>query len=255
MIARAFGSDPQDLEMNFQSVDRPALVTGIVGRCQERGRDTGALSAEDCWALPVGARIAGLLAVVSRTCGDRLDCSVSCTRADCSATLEFSLSVSALESVGEKTSDAPIEVRLPEGDAVHFRLPSGADLRRWRQAGFAGPEDARFRLVQGLAVEGGEHLPAKPGLWIDAVAQAMESADPLVAFRCEVRCPDCGTQQEHVVDLERIALTRLAEAQREIIGEVHHFARHYGWSEAETLAVSGARRRQYRALIRAEEGR
>lgn len=255
MIARAFGLVPEDLETDFQSADRPALVTGILERCRMQSQDADPRGAEDCWALRVGARIAGLLSIVARTCGDGLNCSVSCTRSGCGATLEFSLSVGELESIESRAADPSIEVPLPTGDAVRFRLPSGADLRRWRRAGLGNPADARVKLLQSLAVEGGDRLPAESGPWIEVVARAMETADPLVAFRCEVQCPECGTRQEHVVDLEGLALTRLAASQREIIGEVHHFATHYGWSEAETLAVSGPRRRKYRGLIRAEEGR
>ena len=247
MSVRAFGTDPADLEMDFQSLDRPALVTGIIEHCGQ--------PAEDCWALSVGARIARLLEIVSQTCGDRLDCAVWCIRAECGAPLEFPFSVGALQSLRHEISEEPVEVHLPDGDAIRFRRPAGADLRSWRQFEFAGPDDARFKLVRSLATDDGERLPSTPGPWIDAVAHAMETADPLVAFRCEVRCPACETLQEQVLDLERIALNRLAAAQRDILGEVHEFARHYGWSETETLAVPGARRRQYRALIRAEEGR
>jgi hypothetical protein len=38
-------------------------------------------------------------------------------------------------------------------------------------------------------------------------------------------------------------------SQQVLLREVHEFARHYGWTEAETLAVPRARRAAYLQLL------
>jgi hypothetical protein len=59
----------------------------------------------------------------------------------------------------------------------------------------------------------------------------------------------CDVPTEVRIDLEDIALTRLQQQQRALLREIHVLASHYGWTEAQILAVAPARRARYLSLI------
>ncbi len=84
------------------------------------------------------------------------------------------------------------------------------------------------------------------------VIDALDAADPLIAFTVVTTCPACGHRTEHPLDLETFALRRLRERQGRLMAEIHELARAYGWTESEILAVPEARRARYRALIDAD---
>jgi hypothetical protein len=62
-------------------------------------------------------------------------------------------------------------------------------------------------------------------------------------------CPACGQPNDTTVDLELLALRRIAARRRALLQDVHALASAYGWTEQETLAIPPARRAEYRRLI------
>jgi hypothetical protein len=99
-------------------------------------------------------------------------------------------------------------------------------------------------MLDRLVVEGSVEGDDEP-----AVADAMATHDPLVAFAVSCACPACGTARDHPVDLEAAVLARLGARRRSLLRELHTLASRYGWTESEILAVAPARRAQYLALI------
>jgi hypothetical protein len=83
----------------------------------------------------------------------------------------------------------------------------------------------------------------------------MTELDPVVAFRLLSRCPFCEEENHYEIDLERLALARLHEAQRRLIEVIHGLAAHYHWSEREVLLLPPWRRARYLALIEKERSR
>src|SRR5574337_898446 len=134
---------------------------------------------------------------------------------------------------------------------VSLRVPTGADqIRILREP----PERRREALLRGLEVraEGaGSALPAH----LDAAHYArcdaaLEAQAPELACQVMAPCPGCGHTNRVALD----PYGALGYGPDGLLGEVHRLAWHYHWSEAEILALPGARRAHYLRLIDAARG-
>lgn len=230
---RALGQ-AEDLDLDFTARNRPALVTDLLARCS-RSADAGYW-----WNQAVGRRTRGLLELLALTEGrERLGLTATCVQPACAELFEFELPLRGLP----EADSSFVALQLGER-RVRLRLPLGSDLRDWHAAGPATRAQALDLMFASLLVEG--ELAAGDEA---TVAAAVAAHDPLVDFSVSCHCPGCGEPAEVAVDLEGLALRRLARAQRALLQEVHLLASQYGWTEAEVLAVPPARRAQYRALI------
>lgn len=230
---RVFGGAGEDLDFDFAHGDRAALVTALL--------DTCAATPQGWWAQPVGARTAALLALLRASeSRDALMLTLRCGA--CGAPFEIELEHQALADLGR----AAPQLQLPREGAepLTLRLPTGEDLRAWHALQPTTHDAAARSMLERLCVDG-KPLPGDEA----AAAAALAQADPLVAFSVACSCPSCGAAAEHDVDLESLALQRLAARQRGLLHEVHALASHYGWTEAQVLAVPPARRAQYLDLI------
>lgn len=237
---RAFGS-AADLELDFARTDRATLVTALLARCAAP-HDAG-----HWWAQTVGARTAALLRVLEASDGvPALNLASRCGA--CGEAFEFELPLAALVATEANPSQA-LSVTLPGRSPLSLRRPTGDDLLRWRQAGWTSRPDAAHLMLEALKISGPVPAPEDE----PALAAALATLDPLVAFDVDCRCPQCDAAQAVSVDLEGLALARLAARQNALVHDVHRLASRYGWTEAEVLAVSATRRRRYLALIEAEE--
>ena len=236
---RPFGKAP-DLDLDFAQADRPALVTHLLAGCSE-GAGAGDWSGH-WWAQAVGARTAALVGLAAMSEGaSQFSLSARCPRPACAASFEFNLPVAGLSALVEA---APVRIEFDGAPAVTLRRPIGEDLRRWRQASLASADAARMAMLTALLVEG-EVRPA------DArrLAEALAASDPLVDFAVDCACPACGGTAEVPIDLEALALARLARCQQALLREIHELARQYGWTEDAVLAIPPARRAHYLTLI------
>lgn len=232
---RAFGT-AADLDLDFASADRPGLVTALLERCGTQGDGYW-------WAQQVGCRTAALLRLAALT--DRctsMALAASCAEPDCGEAFEFELPLPAL--VDRASSDEPMLVRLDAGRIAALRRPTGDDLRRWRDAAPASRDEAVRTMLSALVVRGEAGLDDAP-----RIAEAIAGMDPLIAFSVSCRCPACGAPAEVGVDLEALALKRLAARQQALLLEIHRLASAYGWTEAEVLAVPPMRRARYLELL------
>lgn len=226
-LERTYGSRAADLELDFGAADRPALVTSLLAACSNADERMW-------WGSSVGARTAGLLRLLTlndHSAGNvhaALRPLLSCPH--CSERIEAELPLAALVAL------------QPDEPAIAFgphqlRRPTGTDLRTIRTEGEAA-------WLQRWCNESG--LPAQVA---DAALDTLAQADPLVGFEMACRCPACGEDTTIEIDLEALALQRLAEQQRRLLREVHALATHYGWSEAQILEVPAPRRARYLELI------
>jgi len=228
-VERSFGGHAADLDVDFAAVDRPALVTTLLASCSNADATTW-------WGSSVGARTAGLLRLVMLT-GEHADAdaaagalrpSLRCPH--CSDRIEAELPLAELVAL------EPAERAIAFGP-YRLRRPTGADLRTMRTEGESVWLQA-WRAESGL-----------PAVQTDAALIALAQADPLVGFELTCRCPACGEAATIEVDLEALALQRLAAQQRRLLREVHALATQYGWSEAQILNLPAARRTRYLELI------
>ncbi|MCX7114211.1 MAG: hypothetical protein NTX45_29905 [Proteobacteria bacterium] len=233
---RPFGR-AEDLGFDFDTDDRPALVTGLLACCGEPG------DAQFWWAQPVGARIAGLLRLLaSNETLDHLELQARCLQSSCAELFEFELPVAML--IGQAPESETVQVRLADGRMISVRLPNGRDLSEWRVQRPASRQDAIAALLASLVVEGQATVEDEP-----ALAEALSTIDPLVAFTVDCTCPLCGAANEVRIDLEDIVLARFNQRQLALMREIHGLASHYGWTEAEILAVPASRRAHYLDMI------
>ena len=235
LAMRPFGRSA-DLDLEFASSDRPALVTALLAQC------TGA-EAPHWWARTVGERVAALLQLYGLHEGlEGVELGARCLGADCGESFAFELPLAELAALAPVDDSLP--VALPDGRTLRLRRPTGNDLRRWR----AQRSSTRHQALQAMLRD----LAPRQALTPEdeaVLAATLAESDPLVDLRVAARCPACGHAQEVAVDLEGLVLTRLAARQRELLLEVHRLARHYGWTEDQVLAVPPRRRAEYLALI------
>jgi hypothetical protein len=233
--ARPFGCTVEDLELDFASGDRPALITSLLAACTEPHDESR------CWRLRVGERIAALLAVLRETeQSDALSLTLRC--AHCKELFEISLQHAAL--AGLRTHAPNVQLTREGSPPLVLRMPTGDDLRAWRTQLPAPCEVAADIMLATLRVAG----EIRPGDAAHA-ADVLAEADPLVSFSIACSCPNCGAKFDSPVDLEAAALQRLAGQQRALLREVLALASRFGWSEQEIFAVAPARRKKYLQMI------
>jgi hypothetical protein len=216
---RTFGHDRADLGFDFASSDRPGLVTALLAAAGAPEQSA------DWWAAPVGARTAALLQLAGPApMKPLLDCPA------CGERIEAELPIDSLVGLDPG-------VDCIDAAGVLLRRPTGADLCVLQRTGTLPARWWRVGEGIGAAIDD------------DAALEALSEADPLVGFQLQCRCPACGLESTSEVDLETLALRRLAAAQARLEREVHALASHYGWTEEQILAVAPARRARYLALI------
>ena len=237
---RAFGQAPADLEADF-AAPRPHLVTALLHACA-----VPPLTPAECWGLGAGDRVAGLLAIAGATAGGVLEALPVC--GGCGARMEVPLPVDDLLALHASAAEQG-EVRV--GEAT-LRRATGADQAAWWAAGYPDADRALRGMVATLLVE----APGGPAAEVDLarVDAALAEADPLVAFRVALECPECGLAQTLPLDLQELALAVLRRAQHGLIYDVHRIARVYHWPEDRVAALPPWRRARYLALIEREEG-
>jgi hypothetical protein len=195
------------------------------------------------WSQPVGGRTAALLRLVALTeQRDNISITARCAADACGESFEFDLPLRTLP--GGPSDAGPLRVQLDDGRTLTMRRPTGHDLSHWRDAQPASRTEALRAMLGSLVLTGSAGLEDEP-----AVSEAIAAMDPLVDFTVSCSCPACGAPNDVEVDLEELALERLARRQRALLQEVHRFASCYGWTESEVLAVPPARRALYLALI------
>lgn len=271
---RAFGLAATDLDLDFEQRDRCALATAVVARCCD-GDLPLAERHEGALALTLGQRTERLLRIVQLTDeNESLAVVLTCPHAACASRFEVALPIEALRSNADAdTAAGYVTAQTQAGRRVALRLPTGRDQAAWRRASFTTAHDAALAMIRSLIVVPHEQAaPSRsdaPMPFLDpaddtasagiadtdlrALSAAMEAADPLVAFTVQTACPQCSREATVPVDLETVALQRLAQRRRAILRTVHDLATRYGWSESEVLAIPARRRVEYLRLIDAAE--
>lgn len=239
VLSRSFGREAADLELDFDHADRPALVTALLAACARPA------DAEHWWQQPVGARTAALLALLGNGEEAAMRITLPCSAAGCGTRFEVDLPHSAFAAA--PVAHGPVCVERDRASPLTLRLPTGNDLRAWRQLAPTGRTAAQAAMLVQLCI-GGEPRPEDAARAADALAEA----DPLVAFSIFCACPTCGDEAERELDLEGLALSDLAAQQRGLLREVHALASRYGWTEDQILALTPGRRARYLALIEGE---
>lgn len=244
--APRFATHPSHLDVDLADGDRPHLVTRLLAVCLQDAQ--GLPFAESTlWQWSVGQRLQGLLEIALASGPSRISLRMQCPQSACSEWLELEID---LQRFRQPDAQSEIAFAPDEQHRLRLRLPSGVDLRQWRQA--AGP-DLEMRMARQLVTDVNGVAPdfdwRLPETWLPALADALQEHDPLTAPTVQAQCPACGQPIRHALDLEGLLLGRLADEQRRTIREVHDLARAYHWAEADIIAMPHWRRQRYLALL------
>ena len=82
-----------------------------------------------------------------------------------------------------------------------------------------------------------------------AAAQALDDADPGMDVVFEVACADCGHVNPRGLDVAAFVMSDLNSLAARIFADVAILARAFGWSEADVLQLSPARRARYVEMV------
>ncbi|WP_132461797.1 hypothetical protein [Rhodovulum marinum] len=179
-----------------------------------------------------------LLHLRRATFGPVLDCVATCP--GCGASVEVTLDAAALaDALG---SAAPMTVAIG-GREIALRPLTSRDIAATEGvAPEALPGFLRARLAPGA-----EPLDGTDAGVLEAEIEAQAAA---AEARCRMACPDCGAAWRESFDIAAHLWAEVEAAALRLLSEVADLARAYGWSEAEVLALSPARRAVYLALAR-----
>jgi len=191
-------------------------------------------------ALGIGQRDRLLLDLRERTFGPTLECVVPCGA--CGAAVEFRFGVA--EARFPFAPPAQTFSVASDGVTRSFRMPCSADLAA--VVAQTDREAAARALLDRCRTDGVDGLP--PGFARRAVDR-MSELDPQAEVRLDLSCPSCGNRWQAVFDIAACFWTELETRARRLLGEVHGLARAYGWTEAEILSLSDARRQAYLELV------
>ena len=130
-----------------------------------------------------------------------------------------------------------------------YHLPTSRDLA----VALADTVDAQTAAVRLL--ESCRLTPHESAAWsvedVDEVGELMAAADPAAETRIALRCPACGHEQDEILDIASFLWAEIAAVAKRLLREVHALASAYGWTEAQVLSLSGARRSLYMEMVQA----
>ena len=190
--------------------------------------------------LPLGAVNASLLQLRAVCFGPHIDGHADCPR--CGQRLAFALD--ARELLGPGCDDDDLAVCELEIAGLRVRAPSLRDL-----AAVASDDDderaARQLLVRCSLAGDVARLDAAA---LRAVEEGLDALDPQADLALSVRCVACGHADLVQLDAGRLLWEEIEARALLLLREVHQLASAYGWSEAQILALSPARRASYLAM-------
>lgn len=222
-------------------IDRAVTVLAIA--CPE-------LSPAALLALSVGQRDAHLLAIRERAYGSHLSCYVECP--ECGGRLEFVLNVPDLQVRHDSVPATQTHQVTCDGYELSYRLPNTTDLAAI--AHYSSVALARATLVQccvlQVSQEGTAVAPESlPEPVIIALAAHMLERDPQAELLLDLQCPGCEHRWSVIFDIVSYFWTELCGHAKRLMREVHTLAQAYGWSEADIVAMSSARRQFYIDMV------
>jgi hypothetical protein len=197
----------------------------------------------------VGERNRGLLELRRAIMGPRLGCVVECPACGSRLALELDVDVLLAGAPARAREQSALELEV-DGYRVSYRLLTSDDLRAVGAS--ATQAEARLELIdrcvlRATRTNGSTRVPAGalPAAVVEALAEAVSEADPLVDVRLGVVCAECDGQWQPSLDISSLVWGEVSALARQGFDDVHTLATAYGWREADILAMSPLRRQAY----------
>jgi hypothetical protein len=198
---------------------------------------------------PLGRRDAALLDVQARTFGEQLDALTSCPA--CGEALELRFAVEDLRVPCAEGGEVLETKDARSGVSLRFRVPTSADLRA---ASAADDDEAACRLLGARCIVAAEDdgravaVDELPVAALDALDRALQDDDPQSDLRMAMACPECEHEWTSVLDVGDFVWRQVESRAQSTLTDVATLAAMYGWSEADVLAMTPARRELYLEL-------
>ena len=254
---RPFGIFEKDLEISFNKErSRPYLATKILQCCTLD--NYGDPPEKDFFLdLTVGKRNECLLTLATLGGSSLLNFSTPCLNRACNQEMEIEISVDELVTLQHQYDDSDSFIIRVGDHSMIVRKPKGYDQLEWLKNSYADEDEAIKEMINTL-LSRNEKLVKDRNLlfseeWVQIINDSMDEFDPLVNFNFMVYCPYCGNEGRYDVDLEKVSLQRLKDAQIHLIESIHHLAKYYHWSEEQFFSIPPWRRSHYLALIENEK--
>jgi len=229
--------------------DRPGYVTAVLDATLD-SIGTQPVNAELVADLCVADRQFLMLRLAAMLDGEQLWLKVACGYCDALFDVDIRRCDLPLKEAGQSFPHVTLKVNDCTLDA---RVPTGADQQRIAEL---SDQQAMQQLLQScICSVNGE--PASKAFInklsddeLEAIDEALDDVSPAVCNQLLVKCPECGKEQNAVLD--HYALSSMNS--RFFYDEVHTLASHYHWSEAAILDLPKARRRLYLEMIHRSAG-
>lgn len=251
---RLFGTEKEDLAIDFSEPDLPVLVSRVLSQCAVNRAEN--LPEQFFWDLSVGKRLECLLRLAAGA--ERTTFSFPFGCGGCGAELELEVSLSEIADL-QSRADASETIEVEgKGEKFVFRKPLGRDQKNWQSRIFADEEANEETVLRTMfsSLQVPDEAPANfDDEVLESLEEAFDEADPLVNFNCRADCFECGASNQFQIDLLSFALGELRRSQWSLLYSVHRLAANYHWSESEIFAIPHWRRQQYLSLITDKKGK
>lgn len=201
--------------------------------------------------MPLGERERRLLDLHACCFGPRLSCVADC--AQCGETFEFELDARALSSAWPEPAELAQPPSIETQDyRVDVHLPTVADSIAAGDRNDAAQAYATLLqrcLVCTTRTGDGVAADTVPAALLEEAAARMASADPAAELMISMACPACEAVLNEPLDLAAFCWAEVEARAPRLLAQVHALASHYGWSEADILAMSRVRREAYLAMV------
>jgi hypothetical protein len=191
---------------------------------------------------PLGRRNQALFELHGAWFGSLLQGWTSCAR--CGEKMEFEIDSRDLMT---RSKDQSCSETVRVGGRS-FRLPTSRDLAAVTRESDSSSAASRVLERCLMAAEG-------PSAWsekeVEEIEESFVSADPMAETRLALRCPACDHESEEILDIANFVWGEIAALARRLVWEVHALASAYGWTEAQILSLSAARRAIYLEMVQA----
>ena len=177
--------------------------------------------------------------------GAVLQAYVECPHCGEALDLEFPIEQLGFDAVPEQPAELFIRNETLSASA---RLPNGHDLAALSLVNSV--DEGRALLFSrclwdlrrnGKAVELGDLNESE----LTALENLVAELDPRTELLFDLSCPACANQWQSSLDAGAFLWREFDTHIRELLENIHLLARAYGWSEADILAMSDARRAYY----------
>lgn len=194
---------------------------------------------KECADWPIGRRNRALFELHTFCFGAHLQGWSACPR--CGEKVEFDVDGGLLMAAATKDRSADSVTIGGE----QFRLPTSRDLASVLSA---DSDTAAVQLLKHCRSGDCPDREWNKTALCDA-GEIMAGADPLAETRLALDCPSCAHRWNDALDIGSFVWAEIESRARRLFGQVHILASAYGWSEAETLSLSAARRESYIRMV------